>query len=207
MVVPLQTFTVKDYKILTKQGAEAYICRIRARSFYHSTRSVLSAFLTYRRTFVLFAHPLFVAGSSRNRFGNLTRILRQRHVFTLLNRVLNDLNITPTAASVLRLTLSLSPCRPLSLRFVRRLINLCSRHRTAEAPVRHVSPLIPPLGRTNGTALARYARKSADCPFELSGPITCGCVPAGTTRNIVILVTLVEFAQISKLVRTFRPSS
>jgi len=72
-------------------------------------------------------------------------------------------------------------CRPLSLRFVRRLINLCPRHRTAEAPVRHVSPLIPPLGRTNGTALARYARKSADCPFELSGPITCGCVPAGTT--------------------------
>lgn len=76
---------------------------------------------------------------------------------------------------------ALSPFLPVG--FVRRLINLCSRHRAAEMPVRRVSPLIPPLGRTNGTAPARYARKSADCPFELSGPITCGCVPGNCSEH------------------------
>ena len=106
------------------------------------------------------------------------------HVFTLLNRVVNDLNVTPVPCRRAAGSLPHPFSFPLSLlssrRPVRRLINLCSCHRAAEAPVRCVSPLIPPLGRTNGTAPARYARKSVAYSFELSSPIMCGCAPAPT---------------------------
>lgn len=104
-----------------KQSAEAYTCRMRA--CIHACmcqRSFSIRFECVSRmeepSLVFFVHPPVVAGSSRNRFENLTRILPiAPHVFTLLNRILNDLNVTPIAAGarpVLRLTLSLSLCHP-----------------------------------------------------------------------------------------------
>lgn len=76
----------------------------------------------------------------------------------LLNRVSNYLDIPPLFRAVPHFSL------PLSL-FVRvcRLINLYSL--VAEAPVCRVSSLIL---STNKRDRARYARKSTDCPFELS---------------------------------------